>query len=771
MEPVSLKPVHAFSPGWLGTRKITIQSAGALLLVLCGLALRAQEWKPVPGQLMTRWAAQVDPKAPLPEYPRPQMVRTDWINLNGLWDYSVQPLDNPGPYEYDAKILVPFPIESALSGVRRPLTAKERLWYHRKFKAPDLSGGKRLLLHFGAVDWETRVFVNGKVVGEHRGGYDPFTFDITEAVTPGAENDVVVAVFDPTNSYQPKGKQNFNKFAKPGGIAYTASSGIWQTVWLEAVPASHIEDLALTPDVDASVLRLKVMASGKDPAAMVEAVAMEGNKVVGRIHGNPGVELQLPVKNARLWTPDNPFLYTLKIYVGKDAITSYFGMRKISVGKDEHGTTRVLLNGKFIFQAGPLDQGFWPDGIYTAPTDEALRFDIEEMKKLGFNMVRKHLKVEPERWYYWCDKMGLLVWQDMPNGDGGTAVSKERDGVVNTPVAAQEFESELKAMIEQHYNHPAIIIWTIFNEGWGQYDVPRLTKLVRGLDTSRLINSTSGWHDQHVGDIVDAHNYPGPVCPKSETERGAVLGEFGGLGLGVPGHSWVEATTWGYRSTSGPKELTRKYIDLWRKVWQLKDDSGLCAAVYTQLTDVETECNGLLTYDREVEKADVKQVADAHRGKFAPPPTFQTVAPTAQDEPVIWRYSLEEPGAGWLTAGFDDSKWKEGAAGFGDGSATAGPVRTDWKTSDIWLRRQVLLPETAMRDLWLKLQHEQEVEIYLNGVLAAKVPGRNSGYEELDLKPEAEKALRAGANLIAVHCRQAKNGRYFDAGLIREKQN
>ena len=720
---------------------------------------------------MTRWAALVDPKEPLPEYPRPQMVRKDWISLNGLWDYAIRPLESSAPEGYEGKILVPFPIESALSGVRRLLMPTNRLWYHRAFKSPDLKGHRRLLLHFGAVDWETKAWVNGTAVGEHRGGYDPFTFDITEVVKSGAENELTVGVFDPgVAGYQPDGKQNYKKFEKPGGIAYTASSGVWQTIWLEAVPAGHIETLKITPDVDAGVLRLLVVAQDAAEAATVRAVALESDKVIGQVSGRPGSELVLPVKNARLWTPDDPFLYTLKVRLGDDAVTSYFGMRKISIGKDEKGMTRILLNGRFVFQCGLLDQGFWPDGLYTAPTDEALRFDIEEMKKLGFNMVRKHLKVEPDRWYYWCDRLGLLVWQDMPCGDGGAAVSKERDGVVNTPVAAQEFESELKAMIEQHYNHPSIIMWIIFTEGWGQYDTPRLTKLVRGFDASRLINSTSGWHDQHGGDIVDAHNYPGPVCPKSEAGRAAVLGEFGGLGLGIPGHTWVEAIPWGYRSTNGPRELTRKYLDLWRKAWQLKGESGLSAAVYTQLTDVEAECNGLLTYDRKVEKVDAQKVANAHRGRIPPPPTFVTVVPTAQHEPVIWRYTVEPPPADWLEPGFDDTKWKEGPAGFGTRSPAAGTVRTAWNTDDLWLRRQAVLTEDELHHLALKVCNEAEVEIYLNGVLAVRLGARNLDYEEVDLKPEAVKALRAGANVVALRCHQGRSGRYIDVGLVREVQ-
>ncbi len=748
---------------------------GLLLLVsisccLVGGNTHAADWKPVPGHILTKWASQVDPKHPLPEYPRPQLVRKDWVNLNGLWDYSIQPLESSAPEKYDGQILVPYPIESALSGVKKPLTAKERLWYHRKFKAPKLAGGKRLLLHFGAVDWEAKVSVNGKGVGEHRGGYDPFTFDITDAIKVGAENELVVAVFDPTGGFQPKGKQNFNKIAKPGGIAYTPTSGIWQTVWLEEVSSSYIQTLNIVPDVDHGVLRLTVIAANLKPGATVKAVALSGGKAVGKTSGNAGVELTIPIQDARLWTPDDPFLYTLTVEAGDDKVSSYFGMRKIALGKDEKGITRIFLNGKSIFMAGPLDQGFWPDGIHTAPTDDALRFDIAEMKKLGFNMVRKHIKVEPDRWYYWCDKLGLLVWQDMPNGDGGTAVGKDQDGVVRTPEGAHAFETELKAMIETHRNHPSIIMWIVFNEGWGQYDTPRLTKWVKNFDQTRLVNSTSGWHDQHVGDIVDAHSYPGPVSPEPETARAAVLGEFGGLGLGVPGHAWVESNTWGYRSAMTSRELTRKYLDLWRRVWQLKNESGLCAAVYTQLTDVETECNGLLTYDRKIEKVNVAQLASAHRGIIPAPATFVPIMTTAKKGSAMWRYTFSQPTDDWLKSAFDDAKWEQGACGFGSNISTNRIVRTTWKTGDIWLRRKVVLAKADLKTIALKVSHDEDVEIYLNGVLARKSGGRNPDYEEVDMRPEAEATLKVGQNVIAVHCRPGKSGNFVDIDLISEQQ-
>jgi beta-galactosidase/beta-glucuronidase len=611
---------------------------------------RAADWKPAPGNLMTAWAAKVNPEHPSSEYPRPQMSRGLWTTLNGLWDYAITDRDAAQPTKYDGKILVPFCVESALSGVKKPLTGKQWLWYHRVFNPSDLTDGKRLLLHFGAVDWEAVVYVNGKEVGPHRGGYDPFTFDITDALKPtSATNELVVRVWDSTGANgEPHGKQHFDAIKRPGGIMYTPCSGIWQTVWTEVVPAVSIESLKLVPDVDKGVLHVTVNVRGKAeglsvvaavfdpelPAATVrdaehhfrrsgQEISVAGNEKVGR-------EFDLPVSNPKLWSPDHPFLYDFKVAIGRgkqdiDEVDSYFGMRKIALAKDSKGVTRPMLNNKFVFQSGPLDQGFWPDGIYTAPNDEALKSDIEAIKKLGMNMVRKHVKVEPDRWYYWCDKLGLLVWQDMPSGEAGKGGKRRgEDGEPASPDKAARFEAELTAMIESHRNHPSIIMWVVFNEGWGQYDTERLTKWVKQFDPSRLVSNASGWTDRNAGDIIDMHNYPGPGSPQPEETRAAVLGEFGGLGLAVDGHRWTDKN-WGYRGTSSSQELTGKYLELWRNVRKLCEEKGLSAAVYTQLTDVETECNGLLTYDRAVTKIDAKQAYDALvNGRFPPQPAHAT---------------------------------------------------------------------------------------------------------------------------------------------------
>lgn len=751
-------------------RLTTNKLAGALTLGLFATAPAAHAWQPVPDHIMTPWAADVNAREPLPEYPRPQLARKDWVNLNGLWDYAIQPKDAPRPQKFDGSILVPYPVESALSGVKKPLSREERLWYRRTFKSPGLAAGHRLLLHFGAVDWEAKVSINGKSVGEHRGGYDSFTFDITDTVKPGVENELVVAVFDATGMGQAAGKQNFKKIANPGRISYTPSSGIWQTVWLETVSATHIEDLKLIPDVDAGCLGVTVAGSGVTKDAKIEIIALAEQKEVARVSGNAGVELKLPIPNARLWSPDDPFLYDLKVRLGNDEFTSYFGMRKIALGKDENGFTTMLLNGKPMFQSGPLDQGFWPDGIYTAPTDEALRWDIAEMKRLGFNMVRKHIKVEPARWFYWCDKLGLLVWQDMVSGGIGRGGNREQEGVMGDPAVARQFESELRTMIEQHWNHPSIIMWVVFNEAWGQYDTARLTQEVKQLDPSRIVNSASGWADTRNGDVHDRHNYPRPASPEPEAGRAAVLGEFGGIGMSIPDHNWT-GSIWGYSSVSGERALTRKYLELWREVWQLKTNKGLCAAVYTQWTDIETEGNGLYTYDRKVLKVNAREAANANQGMFAAPNIFDVVVPTAQTEAASWRYTTEQPSGDWMKPSFKDGNWRTGPAGFGAPGFTNAPARTPWESDELWLRREVLLPQGELHFPALRVMHNQPVEIFINGVLAASVSSGRPNYEDMDINPEAIKAIKPGVNQFAVHARKGKRVPFIDVGLVQERRN
>jgi beta-galactosidase/beta-glucuronidase len=573
----------------------------------------ADSWQPAQGPLKTRWAKDVSPANAHPEYPRPQMVREDWLNLNGLWDLGITSKEATRA-TFETRILVPFPVQSALSGVMRPVSENERVWYRRSFEVPRKWRERRLLLHFGGVDFEATVWVNGKEVGQHRGGYDAFSFDITDAVNPSGGNELLVTAWDPTDAgTQPRGKQ----VRKPNGIWYTPTSGIWQTVWLEPVCAAHITDLKITPDVDNSAVTIRPSTPPTLGVCMVEVTIRDGRKVIYAASVNAGGQITMPVKNARLWSPEDPHLYTVVVNLklgnrSVDKVESYFGMRKISLGKDEKGFTRLMLNNRPYFQLGPLDQGFWPDGLYTAPTDEALRYDIEMTKKLGFNLARKHVKIEPDRWYYWCDKLGLLVWQDMPSGDkyiGG----KDPD-ITRSPESAKEFEQELTALLHGRGNHPCIVMWVPYNEGWGQWDTARVVEMIKKLDPTRLVDNTSGWTDRGVGDVNDMHKYPGPGSPEPEANRAAVLGEFGGLGLPMRGHTWQSEKNWGYRSFTDAGALTTAYVDLVAKLFPLIEQKGLSAAVYTQTTDVEIEVNGLMTYDRELVKMDLSKVAAANRG-------------------------------------------------------------------------------------------------------------------------------------------------------------
>jgi hypothetical protein len=740
----------------------------AILSFVPGTA-RTADWKPANGPLMTRWAKDVSPERVHAEYPRPQLVRKDWLNLNGLWQLEIRTeKGEPRPgRELAEQILVPFPVESALSGVMK---SAQRLWYRKTFTVPKDWDGRRVLLHFGAVDWEATVWVNGRKLGTHRGGYDSFEFDITDALVADGAQELLVDVWDPTDAgTQPRGKQ----VNKPGGIYYTPTTGIWQTVWLEPVPERRIQSLKIIPDVDRSRVRLKFMLNHPDKEHQVRAVVTAQNKqVTSGVVSHDAVGLDLTIKEPELWSFDHPFLYDLRVELldkGKvvDAVESYFGMRKISVGQDEKGVTRLLLNNKFVFQVGPLDQGFWPDGLYTAPGDAALRYDIEITKKLGFNMARKHVKVEPDRWYYWCDKLGLLVWQDMPSGDKGVAPGKGE--IVRSPESARQYELELKRMIDSLHNHPCIIMWVVFNEGWGQFDTTRITRWTKDYDPSRLVNCASGWNDMKVGDVHDIHVYPGPGAPAPEPTRAAVLGEFGGLGLRVDGHTWTNKT-WGYRGTQTKEELTRKYERLLSQAWRLKDEKGLSAAVYTQTTDVETEANGLLTYDREVIKVDLDRVRAVNLGNVDRIPEVVVTVPTSQRKGLTWRYTVAKPPADWFKDGFDDSAWKEGPGGFGTKGTPGAVVRTEWKTDDIWLRREFTLPDVAANNLMLLVHHDEDAEIYLNGVLAAQVPSFITDYDEVPIAHEALATLKPGKNRFAVHCKQTTGGQYIDVGLIELKE-
>jgi len=711
-------------------------------------------WKPADGPLMTPFAKDVSPANALPEHPRPQMVREAWQNLNGLWDYAIVAKDAPQPEEYDGQILVPYAVESALSGVMQTVGPEKCVWYHRTFKTPHLDGGKRLLLHFEGVDWDATVYLNGKKVGHHRGGYDPFTLDVTDALRKDS-NDLLVRVFDPTDKgNQPRGKQ----VLKPRGIWYTAVTGIWRTVWMEPVPQTHITRLVLTPDVDNQCLKVTAEVAGGAAGLQVKADADGAGKATGK----PGEVISVPVPNPKLWSPDDPHLYDLAVTLEKDgkpvdAVESYFGMRKIEIGKGPAGKTRMLLNGKFVFQIGFLDQGWWPDGLYTAATDEALKYDVEVTRRLGFNFARKHVKIEPHRWYYWCDKLGLMVWQDMPSGNN------------KTPEAKKEFEKELRALVDGYHNHPSIIMWVCFNEGWGQHDTERYVKLVKAMDPSRLVSNASGWADKKCGDILDVHSYPKPKGAAPEPTRASVQGEFGGLGLGIPGHTWKEQH-WGYRGMADREGLTRGYEELLRTIYALKDDPGISGAVYTQTSDCEVECNGLMTYDRAIIKPDVERVAAVNRGDFSrvpPPPIVKPVVPTSEKKPQTWRYTTEKPPADWTKPGFDDSGWKQGPGGFGTKGTPGAVVGTVWKTGDIWLRREVTVPKGEYHNLHLRIHHDEDAQVFVGGVQVADLKGYVGEYQARPMNEKARSAITPGARtVIAVHCRQTRGGQFIDVGLV-----
>ena len=584
------------------------------LLLVSAFSATAQPWQPAGDHIRTPWADQVDPSAPLPEYPRPLMQRTDWMNLNGLWDYAVRKAGEPFG-KADGRILVPYCIESSLSGVGRTVAVDEYLWYHRTFSLPKSWKGNRVLLHFGAVDWKADIWVNDVKAGSHTGGYTPFSIDITDALKSG-ENSLTVRVWDGTDTgFQPRGKQ----VRKPSGIWYTSVTGIWQTVWLEPVPEQHIRNLRTTPDLDAGCIR--VLAEGVDRGVVEVSLSAEGRRVASA-RALAGSEVEIPVPGARLWTPDDPYLYDLEVSLirdGKtlDRVKSYCAMRKVGVTPGKDGILRLTLNDKPVFMYGPLDQGWWPDGLYTAPTDEALAFDVQKTKDWGFNLIRKHVKVEPARWYYHCDRLGILVWQDMPSGDlhGSWQNTRWYQGTEFVRSAASEacYRKEWQEIMDYLYSEPCIVAWVPFNEGWGQFKTLEITTWTKQHDPSRLVNSASGGnHFLAAGDILDLHNYPQPDLYLYDAKRVNVLGEYGGIGMPVEGHLWTPDRNWGYIKFASPKEVTDEYVKYARQLKEMVA-RGFSAAIYTQTTDVEIEVNGLMTYDRRVDKVEIPRIREINQ--------------------------------------------------------------------------------------------------------------------------------------------------------------
>lgn len=592
-------------------------------LVCCALLFlpalsRGDAWAPAGEKIKTPWAEKIDVGNVLPEYPRPLLKRERWLNLNGLWEYAILPAGSEKPGKFDGKILVPFPVESSLSGVMKNVGHERELWYMRTFRVPKEWDKERVMLNFGGVDWKADVWLNGVKLGTHTGGYVPFSFEITNALKKG-DNELLVRVWDPTDkSYVPRGKQSSN----PRGIFYSSVSGIWQTVWIEPVGRAKVEKILITPDVDKKRLKVKVWAD--DSAALAKVELLEGGKKISEAKGISGAELDLPVEAPKLWSPDNPFLYELKIQLlsgGEvvDTVESYAAMRKVSAARSKDGYVRMRLNDREIYHIGPLDQGWWPDGLYTAPTDEALAFDIVKTKELGFNMIRKHVKVEPARWYYHCDRLGVLVWQDMPSGwdklekwHQWTYVEGEEE-YNRTPESEANFRKEWNEIIDSLINHPCIVMWVPFNERWGQFKTKEIAEWTKSKDPTRLVNPASGGNFVRCGDVLDMHKYPEPSLYILDHDRVNVMGEYGGIGLPMEGHLWFdEKKNWGYLKLNSGEQVTDVYVSYIDRLVEISK-YGICAGVYTQTTDVEGEVNGLITYDRKVIKVNADRVKQANK--------------------------------------------------------------------------------------------------------------------------------------------------------------
>jgi hypothetical protein len=736
-------------------------------------------------RIMTPWSETIDPENILPEYPRPQMVRGNWMNLNGIWDFTQASASSTyQPQQaYDSKILVPFPMESALSGLMRTdwdnQYGGKKYIYRRFFTLPESMAGKKILLHFGAVGYLSEVWINGVKAGTHLGEYDPFYFDITGHLKASGEQEVAVLVQDYQNQGgTPTGKQKINGKT----IWYTPVTGIWQTVWLEAVSNVYIKDLALTPDIDRGEINIAAFASSALAEYTVKLEIYDGETPVYSADNLPvGQNKAAPIPGAKLWSPDSPFLYNLKVTLYEngqliDAVNSYFGMRKISMGK-LGGRSCLLLNNEYVFQQGVLDQGFWPDGIYTAPSDEALKFDLEVIKKFGMNMTRKHIKVEPARWYYHCDRLGLLVWQDMPNASGNPKYP-------GMGTKQDNFHRELKLMLDNLKNHPSIVMWVLYNEGWDQPGDMSIVRqgvdMMREADSTRIVSAASGWFDLEYGDIKDTHWYPAPdLYPNPENRRAVVCGEYGGITLRISDHQWLGGSNMQYTKVESSEELKNRFNEYLDRIHDL-GANGICAAVYTQITDVEDEENGLITYDRKVVKVDETQMkAIADKVKHNSDYGIVEVLPTSRDHASTWKYLKSDtplPNLTWANVDFDDSDWEPGTAPFGNkitvhNDKNDSYVINNWTNKNIYLRRTIEFSDLLTADNLDKLRavvfHDEDCQVFLNGVLIGQWTGYLTNYQSKSLNmDQVKQALKIGEpNVLAVSCKQTSGGQFIDIGF------
>lgn len=756
----------------------------SLLALLLSLQAANAEWKPVEGKIMTKWAKELTPQNAWEEYPRPQLQRENWTSLNGLWSYAMNGKDASVPTDWAGEILVPFAPESALSGVGKQLEPNQSLWYKRTLTAKK-TAGKRIILHFEAVDYDCVVWVNGEEVGKHTGAHTPFFFDITSALKDG-ENELLVRVHDATSGYQLVGKQHL----KPNGIWYTRVSGIWQSVWMEEVNERSIGDLDFTSDIKAGTIGVTANLSGTAiDGEKVRVTATFKGQEVGSAEGIGSVSIKL--ENPQLWSPSAPNLYDLKVELLDsdekviDTVKSYTALRELGKKQDANGNWRFTLNGKSIFHWGPLDQGWWPDGLLTPPSDEAMLSDIEYLKDAGFNMIRKHIKVEPRRYYYHCDRLGMMMWQDQVSQGYGPNTEPKGSNPHWTRLAPdpkdgtwsdeghEQYLLEYKRMVDHLRDKPSIVVWSPFNEAWGQHRTMEVGKMAVAYDKTRPINIASGGNFWPIGDIADEHAYPDPAFPvgnKRFDDYVKVVGEFGGHGWPVKGHLWdAEKDNWGYgglpKSLDEWKERYTKSIHVLRGLKR----QGIAAGVYTQTTDVEGEINGLLTYDR-LEKVPAAWLKPLHDKLLATPdaPTYTVIAATSEEAAQTWKMTTEAPSEGWQKVDFDDATWKSAPAGFGGSDIPNVKPATEWTTENIWIRRTFDFSGEVKGNLVLRIFHDEDATVFLNGVEIAQLAGFTGNYVLVDLDEEAAAALTKGSNVIAIHVKQTRGGQFIDAGILDE---